>query len=141
MTEAFSLWHGDFQFERRRDRSGHLLYSYGEKVARGWLQPVRERTYPRPTIATSIIAEVAAKHGISAERLCSEDKTRLAAHARFEAMVRLHALLLPSGANRFSLSHIGWLLGGRDHSTVRSGLRRWAENQAKSDAKREAEAA
>ena len=101
-------------------------------------RPVRDRSFPRPPIAYEIIRQTAHDHGVALDSMYSDVRWRAAAHARFDAMTRLRALIGRDGKPRFSLPHIGWLLGGRDHSTVKNGLTRWAKIQA---AKREAEAA
>lgn len=100
--------------------------------------PVRERHFPTPPIVRVIIEQVAYDHGVKPVLITSPATWREASRARFDAMYRLRSLVGPDGKPRFSLPHIGWLLGGRDHSTVKNGISRWEKHLA---AKREAEAA
>ncbi|MCC7060741.1 MAG: hypothetical protein IT508_10975 [Burkholderiaceae bacterium] len=100
--------------------------------------PVRERHFPTPPIVRVIIEQVAYDHGVKAALITSPAKWREVSRARFDAMYRLRALRNADGNPRFSLPHIGWLLGGRDHSTVKNGISRWEKHLA---AKREAVAA
>ena len=75
----------------------------------------------------AIIGRVAARHGLTADLLRGADRTHAACVARFEAMWTLYEARLADGRRRFSLPQVGRLLGGRDHSTVMHGVRRWEE--------------
>ena len=66
-----------------------------------------------------IIREAAAKHNISTEYLIGHTRRRGVAWARFEIMWRArHELGAP-----YQL--IGHVLGGRDHSTIMHGIKRY----------------
>lgn len=66
-----------------------------------------------------IIRETAAKHNISTEYLIGHTRRAGAVWARFEIMWRArHELNAP-----YQL--IGQVLGGRDHSTVMHGIKRY----------------
>ncbi len=99
--------------------------------------PVRDRYFPTPTIVTTIIADVASSYGLVPDDLFGRSRHPLVCTARYDAMARLRALAKPNGAPRFSLPHIGYMLGKRDHTTIRVGLFRWEEIVAQ----RQAEAA
>jgi hypothetical protein len=73
----------------------------------------------------SIIRQVAARHGLDADRLRGAGRSHPVCMARFEAMWALCEARQPDGRRRFSLSQVGRMLGGRDHSTVLHGVRRW----------------
>lgn len=77
-----------------------------------------------------IIATVAWRHGVTLEELKGPRKYRKVAYARFEAMHELRSLTRQDGTVRFSTTHIGQILGGRDHTTVIAGLRRYQERGA-----------
>lgn len=64
-----------------------------------------------------IVAQVAAKHGISVRELTSRGRHRYIAWARQEAMARLRDM------TAWSLPKIGDYLGGLDHTTVLYGIR------------------
>lgn len=99
--------------------------------------PIRDRYFTTPEIATSTIAEAASSYGVEVSDLFGRSRHPLICMARYEAMARLRALTKPNGSPRFSLPHIGYMLGKRDHTTVMVGLRRWEEIVAQ----RQAEAA
>ncbi len=61
--------------------------------------------------------DVAQKHGVSASEMRSHVRKRKIAHARFEAFSKAKTA-------GFSLTQIGNYWGGRDHTTVLSGIRR-----------------
>jgi chromosomal replication initiation ATPase DnaA len=74
----------------------------------GWRAP--------STRMADIIAEVAARHGVTIEALKGPDRFRNIARVRQEAMW----LMWRTG--RYSRYQIGQFLGGRDHSTIRHGV-------------------
>jgi len=68
-----------------------------------------------------IIWEVSLKHNISTEYLLGHNRRAGVAWARFEIMWRArHELNAP-------LQLIGQVLGGRDHTSILHGVRRYAE--------------
>jgi chromosomal replication initiation ATPase DnaA len=73
----------------------------------------------------AIADEICARHGLTLVELTGPRQPRKIAHARFEFMERCREILRPDGANRYSTTMIGRFLGGRDHSTVVKGLKRW----------------
>ena len=77
----------------------------------GWHIPA-----PTETMA-SIIAEVAAKYGLTVKDLRGPDQSRRVSKPRQEAMWRMVE------AKRWTLNQIGNQLGGRDHSTILHGWR------------------
>jgi chromosomal replication initiator protein len=68
-----------------------------------------------------LIREVAAKHNISTEYLIGHTRRAGVAWARFEIM---HRARLELG---MSYQLIGRVLGGRDHTTVMYGVKRYEE--------------
>jgi chromosomal replication initiation ATPase DnaA len=126
---------------RRRYPGGAYYYSHADRKARGWLLSSEGRTYPVPTAAKRILAMVAAEYGTTVKLLVSHERRLALSAARWDAMARLRAVIRTGDAKPLSLPQIGFILGGRDHSTIKHGLAKWAEIQAKSIAKREAEAA
>lgn len=88
----------------------------------------------RKLLVPEILMQVARDHDVSVKDLVSPSRYRRIAYARFDAMARLRAVLGVDGKPRFSLPHIGQMLGGRDHTTVLNGLRRWQEISAKLNA-------
>lgn len=74
-----------------------------------------------------IIHSVATKYGMTADDLIGSGRSRWFAYARHEAMHRIRQ------ERGLSLPHIGSIMGGRDHTTVMSGIRghearaAWAE--------------
>ena len=66
-----------------------------------------------------IIRETAAKHNISTEHLLGHNRRRGVAWARFEIMCRARHEV---GA---SYALIGKVLGGRDHTTIMHGIKRY----------------
>lgn len=83
----------------------------------------------QPTI-TEIIKEVAEAHGVTVERLLAPGHSWTLAHIRWEVMWRARQIKRPDGSYRYSLPYIGQRLGGRDHTTVLHGLRRYAKRFA-----------
>lgn len=75
-----------------------------------------------PGMATRIIEEVASVWGLKAKDLTSKGRTRYVAWARFEACYRLR-----TECPWLSLPAIGVRLGGRDHTSVLHGIRRYQE--------------
>ena len=71
----------------------------------------------KPT-STSIVAQVAARHGIAASTLLA--RTKVNSHARHEAMYEIRTQI---GKPLASYPWIGRKMG-RDHSTVMYGVRR-----------------
>lgn len=68
-----------------------------------------------------LIAEVAHKHNISTDLLIGHNRRRGVIWPRFEIMWRArHELNAP-------LQLIGQVLGGRDHTTIMHGIRRYEE--------------
>ena len=66
-----------------------------------------------------LIAETAAKHNIPTQAILRRNRRRGVAWARFEIMWRArHELGAP-----YQL--IGYVLGGRDHSTIMHGIERY----------------
>lgn len=82
-------------------------------------QPMPEATPRERRIfqKTTIIAEVAAKHGLSITELKSRDRAWRISHPRQEAMYEL------SKRTRMSLPAIARSLGLTDHTTVIHGIR------------------
>ena len=72
---------------------------------------------PRLAMINHTVAE---KHGLRPSDLRSYSRKRKVAHARFEAFAKAKLA-------GFSLTQIGIYWGGRDHTTVMSGIRRHKE--------------
>ena len=68
-----------------------------------------------------IILEIASKHNVSTEYLIGHTRRAGVAWARFEIMWRARHEV---GA---SYALIGQVLGGRDHTTIMHGIRRYEE--------------
>lgn len=78
--------------------------------------PVKERyVRPKTTLVSTIIEEVAAKHGLTYFDMVSSRRDRPLCTARQEAYYRCAKETL------LSYTTIGSLFGGRDHSTVMKG--------------------
>lgn len=87
-----------------------------------WKGPI-----PRePKTVDEILEEVSREYKVPISILKGPERYRSASHPRFAAMRRLRDHPMPSGALR-SLPAIGRVLGGRDHTTILNGLRRYAE--------------
>lgn len=69
--------------------------------------------------ARAVADFVAARHGMTFERLCAPGTRRDQARPRQIAMYAIRQL-----CPHMSLPHIGRLLGGRDHSTVLHGVKK-----------------
>lgn len=67
--------------------------------------------------AEAIVAEVAAKTGVTVEQLKSDDRHKHIARPRQAAYYALYE------TGRYSLPTIGEYFGGRDHTTVLYGIR------------------
>jgi chromosomal replication initiator protein len=67
--------------------------------------------------AAEILVDVACKHGVTMSEMRSPLRSPKVAFARFEAMSRIQSEV------GMKLSAIGFLLGGRDHSTVIHGIK------------------
>jgi chromosomal replication initiation ATPase DnaA len=85
---------------------------------------------PRYPMSRDIIKQTALDHGLTIANMLGPKRDRRHARARFDAAARLRAVT-HGGKPRYSLPQIGQMLGGRDHTTILSGLRRWAKLQAK----------
>lgn len=84
-------------------------------------QQVRVRTAPRAVgeeAVTAVLEGVAARHGVDVATLIGRSRARAAAAARGEAIARLH------DAFRLSVTDIGRVLGGREHSSINYALKR-----------------
>lgn len=79
-----------------------------------WRMPVRAL---RPTMA-QIVAQVAARHGVTTDTLRSHERRPALAEARAEAWGQLR-----DRTDR-SFPQIGAYFNGRDHSTIQKTLRR-----------------
>ena len=77
-----------------------------------WLR----RTATGRTLSQSIIAQAAMESGIPVHVLTGGNRTRHVAHARQDAMLRIHE------QTNFSLPQIGRMFG-RDHTTVLYSIR------------------
>jgi chromosomal replication initiation ATPase DnaA len=75
--------------------------------------------------ATEIIAQVAEDWGYTVKQLVSPRREKRIAYARFEAMYRLR-----NECPHMSLPMIGVRIGGRDHTTVLSGICRYRQLSA-----------
>jgi chromosomal replication initiation ATPase DnaA len=76
---------------------------------------------PRPGTARWIIRQIADKHYVSVADINSEGRTRPLCRARWEVWYEL------ATKTTMSLSHIGKVTGGKDHTSVRNGILRHAE--------------
>lgn len=84
-------------------------------------QQVRVRTAPRAVgeaAVTALLEEVAARHRVAVGVLIGRSRTRPVAAARGEAIARLHDEF------RLSVTDIGRVLGGREHSSINYALKR-----------------
>ena len=80
--------------------------------------------------ARQIMTQIAEKHGLTLPLLISHNRTKKVARARHEALWTCRQVVLPDGSPRWSLTTLGNILGGRDHTTVLHSLRRWEEIQS-----------
>lgn len=76
-------------------------------------------TPARRVIARDVAEYVAAQYGLTFADLCSERRTRAYARPRQLAMYAIKAM-----CSHMSYPAIGRLLGGRDHTTILSGVRK-----------------
>jgi len=72
---------------------------------------------PRAKTPSQIIAEVAAKHGLTVKEITSRNRTWRVSHPRQEAMYELYT------RTKLSLPQVARKLGLTDHSTVMHGIR------------------
>lgn len=72
-----------------------------------------------PPAVRAVINDVAARHGMTFALLVGDRQYRKVAHARQE----VYAILYATGC--YSLPIIGQWMGGRDHTTVLSGIRKF----------------
>lgn len=93
-----------------------------------WMVPAPVIPRSSPTKDAEILARVAAKHGLSVEDLKGDSLKRRITLPRQEAM---HALC---AEGLWSTTRIGWLLGGRDHTTVIHGRDAHAKRMAEESA-------
>ena len=84
----------------------------------------------RPREASSVVQIVARHFGLTENDLLGRSRTKEIANARHLAMYLLRE------ENGLSLIHIGDLLGGRDHSTVRHGVEKVAKDIDRDEAVR-----
>ena len=84
----------------------------------GWHVPASTETM------ASILAEVAAKHGLTVKDLRGPERSRRFSKPRQEAMWRMVE------AKRWTLTQIGHQLGGRDHTTILHGWRQVEKRRA-----------
>lgn len=77
-----------------------------------------------PLTMREIAQAVAASWELSLDDLKGPARQRRIAHPRQEAFAQIHA------QGRYSLTQIGQFFGGRDHTTVLSGLRAYAARQS-----------
>lgn len=92
-----------------------------QETPEGWRRvPQRHRPLPR-----DIIRAVAEKHGLKLSDIIGDSRVQHIAKARCEAYhsVKKHTSL--------SLPAIGKHFGGRHHTTIMSGIRRWDEYWSK----------
>lgn len=75
-----------------------------------------------------IVAEVAARHGVTVAEIIGPRRLKYIVHARQEAMYELRQ------RTSFSYPHIGQLLGERDHATVIHGERKHKARMGDPDA-------
>lgn len=89
---------------------------------------------PARPLYLQIMEQTAADHGISVKAMCSMDRYKPLAWARFDCMARLRAEMRGDD-HRYSFRTIGMRLGGRDHSTVMHGVNRWPKVRAQCHAR------
>lgn len=78
------------------------------------------------TPGRKIVAEVAALHGVSVREITApaySEGVRVAAVVR----ARQHAMAEMRTRLGYSLPQIGRVMGGRHHTTIMHGIRRWQE--------------
>lgn len=78
---------------------------------------------PPPMTNRSILSEVALEHGIIVEMLSNQTHKNKYVRARHEAMFRLRV------EKNMNMCEIGRMLGGRDRTTVLSGIRSHCERE------------
>jgi chromosomal replication initiator protein len=84
-------------------------------------KPARDWIHFGPTGPSKIIAEIAAKHGLSLAEITSRDRCFRIAHPRQEAMYELRR------RTQLSLPQIAHRLGVKNHTTVIYGVRAHAK--------------
>lgn len=82
---------------------------------------------PVPMTMRAIAEDVCARRNITLAELISHTRTKRVAGPRHEFMWLCRQVRRLNGHHRFSFPQIGRFLGGRDHSTVVHGARRYAE--------------
>ena len=90
-----------------------------EKVCGDKFDPRPEPSYPMKEIGE----RVAAKHGMTLERLRGTGRRIPEFKARAEAMSEIYAYRTPTGDKRYSLAQIGQFFF-RDHTSVLNAIRR-----------------
>jgi hypothetical protein len=78
---------------------------------------------PPPMTRQSILSEVALDHGVMVETMSSQTHKNQYVRPRHEAMFRLRV------EKNMTMPEIGRILGGRDHTTVLSGIRAHCERE------------
>lgn len=84
-------------------------------------------TAPQPLTMRAIADEICARHNVTLAELVSHDRTRRVSQPRYEFMWRARQVFRSDGLHRFSFPKIGQFLGGRHHTTILLGARRYAE--------------
>lgn len=88
------------------------------------------RAQLRRVVVDEVVADVAARHGITPGELLGPRRLRHLIIPRQEAMYLLRAIKASDGLPKYSLPAIGIALGGRDHTTVLHGVRAHAARLA-----------
>ncbi|TGT76741.1 MULTISPECIES: helix-turn-helix domain-containing protein [unclassified Mesorhizobium] len=117
----------------RRDRLAELSREWQARQQakiEAALSPVSaDKRIPRTNVQ-QLIADIAQKHGLSYGALMSKSRSQVIVIARDEAIAAVYALRDESDYWSFSLTMIGRLFNGRDHTTIMAALRRQAERKA-----------
>ena len=77
-----------------------------------------------PATAREIIDQVAIKHGVSRDDIASRSRRAGVVDARSEACWRIRNEVLVNG-RQISLPEIARFMGGRDHTTILHGIRKF----------------
>jgi chromosomal replication initiator protein len=82
-----------------------------------------------PGTLREIALETCAQYGLSLADLTGQSRKREHAHPRHVFMWRARQVFHHTGGHRHSLPKIGRFLGGRDHTSVLHGVKRYARKE------------
>jgi len=93
-----------------------------------WAPP---QVMPAMPTMREIVADVARRHGVTPDDIRGPSRRRSFVRPRHEAMWLMRQVRFADGSQRYSLPQIAQFLGGRDHTTVLNGVRRYEDRRKK----------